>query len=182
MDYRISAQRYIDDLGGPNNISTLVNCATRIRAIVHNVEKVLPIVEFKSEGAINVAVHGEMVQIVIGMDAPQILEEMRHLLNIDSVATQLDEYGLTQEEEIARILLECLGLNGNIREVTVAFSQIVVQVVDITWVDPYDVMLQLGIGIEHVERKGNLVYIQIRQAKEIARVLNVLITRQNAIE
>ncbi|MFD1485131.1 PTS transporter subunit EIIB [Lacticaseibacillus baoqingensis] len=177
MDYRITAQRYIDDLGGSDNISALVNCATRIRAVVNNAAKVLPPVTFKAEGAIDVSRHGKMLQIVIGLDAPQILEEMRILLKFGREHAALDEYGLTQAAERARIIIECFGLPENILQVTMAYDAVIVHVIDPAWVDPYDVMLQLDVGIDAVALRGHLVYLYVQDAKALARELNGLLKR-----
>lgn len=73
-----------------------------------------------------------------------------------------------------RILYECLGLPDNILNITVIGSAITVQVVDPDWVDPYDVMLQLNIGIKSLTKHGHQVRIEMDQAMATARELNRL--------
>ncbi|MDC4186477.1 PTS transporter subunit EIIB [Loigolactobacillus coryniformis] len=178
-DFRTSAQRYITDLGGKDNIATIINCATRLRIIVNDVQIVASDSQFKFEGAINVSIHNNLIQIIVGLNAPQIIEEMHRLLNISDIEFHLDEYGLTENEERAKILYECFGLPENIQRVTVLNDTLIVQVVDPDWIDPYDVMLQLDIGIEDVRKNKCFVYIKIWGALVIAKELNILISQNH---
>ncbi|KFK45686.1 PTS transporter subunit EIIB [Lacticaseibacillus rhamnosus] len=172
-NYKDIADNYIRALGGADNIDSLVNCATRIRVIVKNPEGIASNRAFTQIGAINFNLHGHFAQIIIGMDVVQVLEAMRKRLSLTDEGT-LDEYGLTPNGERARILYECLGLPDNILNITVIGSAIAVQVVDPDWVDPYDVMLQLNIGIKSLTKHGHLVRIEMDHAMATARELNRL--------
>ena len=177
MEYREIAREYIEELGGRKNIANIVDCATRIRAEVNDVESIAPVERFKETGSINLAVHGNMVQVVVGLSAPQILESMREQLGSRIDTDALDEYGLTPDEERARILFESLGIPENINSVSVLGTDVVVQVSDMNWVDPFDIMLQLDIGIEGVRKVDNRVYITIPNPVLIAKELNMLVTK-----
>ncbi|WP_252181564.1 PTS transporter subunit EIIB [Lacticaseibacillus zeae] len=165
------AADYINALGGKANVGSLVNCATRIRAVVKDPGKVKESDNFKQLGAIDFKRHHNLVQIVIGLDVQQLLEAMRNQLNFTN-ASSLDEYGLTADGERARILFECLGLPDNIQRITVGGTAIVVQVADPEWVDPYDVILQLNIGVKYLTKQGHQVRITMNHATGIARELN----------
>ncbi|MDU8968595.1 MAG: PTS glucose/sucrose transporter subunit IIB [Lacticaseibacillus rhamnosus] len=176
-NYKDIADNYIQALGGADNIDSLVNCATRIRVTVKDPDKTASNRVFMHVGAVNFNLHGHFAQIIIGLDVAQVLEAMRKRLNLTDEGT-LDEYGLTPNGERARILYEYLGLPENILSVTVIGSAVAVQVVDPDWVDPYDVMLQLNIGIKSLTKHGHQVRIEMDQATAIARELNRLL-RQN---
>ncbi|EPC72842.1 PTS transporter subunit EIIB [Lacticaseibacillus paracasei] len=173
-NFRNIADSYIEALGGKANIESLVNCATRIRVIVKDPAKMKPNFAFLRIGAISASLHGNFAQIVIGLDVPQVLEAMHSRLDL-TISDSLDEYGLTPNGERARILYECLGLPDNIQRITVSGSAIIVQVADPEWVDPYDVMLQLNIGVKHLTKRGGQIRIEIDQATAVARELNRLL-------
>ncbi|WP_158682824.1 PTS transporter subunit EIIB [Lactobacillus sp. CBA3606] len=164
------AVNYLKDLGGSVNIDDLVNCASRIRVTVNSPEAVAPDKQFIADGAITVVRHGKAVQVIVGLDVPQILSVMRQLISgLDIYDAELDEYGLTPVGEKATMLYECFGLDGNIQQITVSNNQIMVQVKDVSWVDPFDIMLQLGIGIRAVKPIGDRIYVDIADATDIAR-------------
>lgn len=120
-----------------------------------------------------------MFQVIVGLDVPQILDEMNAQLSGGSVVERLDEYGLTPDGERASLILECFGSPENIRRVTTSGSAIVIQVTDPSWVDPFDVMLQLDIGIKSIKKHGETVYVYVDRAVMIARELSSLVAKKN---
>lgn len=95
---------------------------------------------------------------------------MRQLISeLDIYDAELDEYGLTPIGEKATMLYECFGLDGNIQQITVSNNQIIVQVRDVSWVDPFDIMMQLGIGVTAVKTIDNRIFVDIADATDIAR-------------
>lgn len=161
---------YLKDLGGSANVDDIVNCASRIRVTVNDVAAVAPNQQFIADGAITVVRHGKAIQVIVGLDVPQILSVMRQLISgLDIYDAELDEYGLTPIGEKATMLYECFGLDGNIQQITVANDQIVVQVKDVSWVDPFDIILQLGIGVTSVKTVENRIFVDIADATDIAR-------------
>lgn len=164
------ATDYLKDLGGCTNIEDILNCASRIRVTVKDPTLVATDQQFIVDGAINVVRHGQAIQVIVGLDVPQILSVMRQLLSgLDVYDAELDEYGLTPLGEKATLLYECFGLDGNIQQITVNGDQIIVQVKDVSWVDPFDIMLQLGIGITAVKTSDHRIYVNIDDAVDIAR-------------
>jgi len=161
---------YLKDLGGSANVEDIVNCASRIRVTVNDVTAVASDKQFIADGAITVVRHGKAIQVIVGLDVPQILSVMRQLISgLDIYDAELDEYGLTPIGEKATMLYECFGLDGNIQQITVSNSQIIVQVKDVSWVDPFDIMMQLGIGVTAVKTIENRIFVDIADATDIAR-------------
>lgn len=179
-DFSQLASGYIAALGGKANIDTMINCATRLRVLVKDLDAVQPASAFTDLGAVAITTHHKMVQVIAGLDVPQIIQEMQVQLNGMCRPDQtLDEYGLTYDGERARILYECLGLPENVQLVTTTGSAVIVQVRDLEWVDPFDVMLQLGIGITSVDKHGRQVYVYMSGATSVAKELNRLIKKHN---
>ncbi|BDZ32303.1 PTS transporter subunit EIIB [Lactiplantibacillus sp. WILCCON 0030] len=161
---------YLKDLGGSSNIDEIVNCASRIRVSVNDTSAVATNQQFIADGAMTVVRHGKAIQVIVGLDVPQILSVMRQLISgLDIYDAELDEYGLTPVGEKATMLYECFGLDGNIQQITVTNDQVMVQVKDVSWVDPFDIMLQLGIGVTSVKTVGNRIFVEIADATDIAR-------------
>jgi len=161
---------YLKDLGGSANVDEIVNCASRIRVTVNDPTAVASNDQFIADGAITVVRRGKAIQVIVGLDVPQILSVMRQLISgLDIYDAELDEYGLTPIGEKATMLYECFGLDGNIQQITVANDQIVVQVKDVSWVDPFDIILQLGIGVTSVKTVENRIFVDIADATDIAR-------------
>lgn len=179
-DFRQLASGYIAALGGKANIDTMINCATRLRVVVKDLKAIKPVSSFTKLGAVAVTTHHQMVQVIAGLDVPQIIQEMQVQLNGTCQPDQtLDEYGLTYDGERARILYECLGLPQNVQRVTTTGSAVIVQVQDVEWVDPFDVMLQLGIGITSVDKYGQQVHVYMSGATSVAKELNRLVKKHH---
>lgn len=176
----IIATNYLNDLGGKNNIDTIVDCATRIRAFVFDESKVANDEQFITDGAINIVKRGKAIQIISGLNAAQILASLHNILE-DMPEKGLDEYGLTQFGERAMVLYECFGLPENIIRVTVLNGAIMIQVKDPLWIDPFDIMLQLDIGILSVVHENkNTVLVYINHATEIGKELIKLIHKKRS--
>jgi len=161
---------YLKDLGGSANVDEIVNCASRIRVTVNDPTAVASNDQFIADGAITVVRRGKAIQVIVGLDVPQILSVMRQLISgLDIYDAELDEYGLTPIGEKATMLYECFGLDGNIQQITVVNDQIMVQVKDVSWVDPFDIILQLGIGVTSVKTVDNRIFVDIADATDVAR-------------
>jgi len=161
---------YLKDLGGSANVDEIVNCASRIRVTVNDPTAVASNDQFIADGAITVVRRGKAIQVIVGLDVPQILSVMRQLISgLDIYDAELDEYGLTPIGEKATMLYECFGLDGNIQQITVVYDQIMVQVKDVSWVDPFDIILQLGIGVTSVKTVDNRIFVDIADATDVAR-------------
>ncbi|EJN56092.1 PTS transporter subunit EIIB [Loigolactobacillus coryniformis] len=177
MESRFSekARQIIRDLGGKNNIDSVVNCATRIRVIVKEADLLATSKQFKKDGVFYVVRSEKLIQLIIGLDVPLIQEEIRSLLGTTiQFENNLDEYGLTVAGEQARILVECVGDVRNINTVTILGRDLVITVLHPDLVDPYSVLLELDIGVQSVKISGHVVRITIDQAAQIAVEINEL--------
>lgn len=79
--YTEQAEALLLALGGPDNISTVNNCATRLRINVVNEDKVAADEVFKNAQAHGVVRNGTALQIIVGLSVPQVREQFELLLN-----------------------------------------------------------------------------------------------------
>lgn len=74
--FALAASDYVDYLGGAENIVEVNNCATRLRVSVVDVTQIAPDSAFKSVGAHGVVKNGNAIQVIVGLDVPQIRDEV----------------------------------------------------------------------------------------------------------
>ena len=67
---------YIDALGGPDNIESLTNCATRLRISLYDASRMANDSHIKSLGAHGVVRNKTSIQIIIGLSVPQLREKI----------------------------------------------------------------------------------------------------------
>lgn len=72
--YADQALGFLDALGGPSNIDTIANCATRLRISVFDEAKVKDDAAFKQFGAHGVVRNKNAFQIIVGLSVPQVRE------------------------------------------------------------------------------------------------------------
>lgn len=80
--YLEQAAIYLEALGGTDNIEKVTNCATRLRVTVKNSELVATDSEFKLGGAHGVVRNGNALQVIVGLDVPQVREQFETLLKM----------------------------------------------------------------------------------------------------
>ena len=68
----IQARVYLDSLGGPSNIKEVTNCATRLRVTVADPDKVSSSSKFTKAGAYGLVKNGHAIQVIVGMNVPQV--------------------------------------------------------------------------------------------------------------
>ncbi|AXY25719.1 PTS sugar transporter subunit IIC [Suicoccus acidiformans] len=73
----------IEGLGGPENIDTLTNCFSRIRANVHDPEKVNVLTLEKISEQKGIFENGNNIQVVIGMNVQTLREKVSEELGLD---------------------------------------------------------------------------------------------------
>lgn len=76
----IKARRFLELLGGKENIADVTNCATRLRVTVKDESLVAPAEEFKEAGAHGLVHKGKAIQVIVGLSVPQIRERFENLL------------------------------------------------------------------------------------------------------
>lgn len=79
---QVQAAETLDGLGGTENIIELSNCATRLRVTVADPSKVASREFFMNTGAVNVVTNGQAVQVIIGLNVPQLREECEKIVAV----------------------------------------------------------------------------------------------------
>lgn len=170
--YTQRAIAYLSALGGPDNIKEMTSCATRLRVTVNDETKVAPDAEFKANKAVNVVHHGKALQVIVGLDVPQVLEKIQGLLadqgtvQTTAPSAMIDD---TPESQTAALLSDSLGTQANVQSVKDQGSTLIVQVNDPDLVDNVDVFKSLGIGVKDVQVADKTVTITFSEMADIAR-------------
>lgn len=81
--YSQRATDFLALLGGAENITAVNNCATRLRVSVDNPELVRSESDFKSAGALGLVNKGKALQIIVGMDVPQVRDRFEEMVNTE---------------------------------------------------------------------------------------------------
>ncbi|UZD27677.1 alpha-glucoside-specific PTS transporter subunit IIBC (plasmid) [Lacticaseibacillus paracasei] len=174
--YSERARAYLADLGGAKNIVEMTSCATRLRVTVHDPSVVASDADFKANKAVGVVRHGEALQVIVGLDVPQVLESMTTLMGEDggdsAPAQKAPVVKADPLTQTAALLSDSLGTKDNIRSVSGTSSQLKVTVKDPEQVDEQSVFDSLQIGVGNVAKNGDEVTIDIKDADKIASEMN----------
>lgn len=81
--YSQRATEFLAHLGGAENITSVNNCATRLRVSVADPSLVGTEADFKSSGALGLVNKGKALQVIVGMDVPQVRDKFEDLVNED---------------------------------------------------------------------------------------------------
>ncbi len=79
--YTPRAEAFLALLGGPENITDVNNCATRLRVSVADPSLVASEADFKSSGALGLVNKGKAQQVIVGMDVPQVRDRFEAMVN-----------------------------------------------------------------------------------------------------
>ncbi|WP_326502957.1 alpha-glucoside-specific PTS transporter subunit IIBC [Rothia nasimurium] len=79
--YTQRATDFLALLGGPANITDVNNCATRLRVSVDDPSLVATEADFKSSGALGLVNKGKALQVIVGMDVPQVRDKFEEMVN-----------------------------------------------------------------------------------------------------
>ncbi|KQB84230.1 alpha-glucoside-specific PTS transporter subunit IIBC [Corynebacterium oculi] len=74
------ATDFLTLLGGAENITSVNNCATRLRVSVAEPDKVAGADEFQEAGALGLVNKGTAIQVIVGMDVPQVRDKFESLM------------------------------------------------------------------------------------------------------
>lgn len=78
--YTSQAMHYLEALGGPENILNVNNCATRLRVKVKDADLLATETNFKEAGAHGLVKNGNAIQVIVGLDVPQVRDQFDNLL------------------------------------------------------------------------------------------------------
>lgn len=79
---RGQAAGFLQALGGAGNIESVNNCATRLRITVVDIAKMESDDIFKALGAHGVVRRGNAVQVIVGLNVPQVRDQLESLMKI----------------------------------------------------------------------------------------------------
>jgi PTS system N-acetylglucosamine-specific IIC component len=88
--YRATASRFLDALGGPENITELENCATRLRMEVADVSKVDDAALKRAGAAGTMKPGGKSVQVVYGLNVQFVKDAMEAIMSGEATAPSSD--------------------------------------------------------------------------------------------
>ncbi len=85
-DYAKTAQGVLTGVGGEDNVSSLVHCATRLRFVLKDESKANTAAVKATPGVVTVAQAGGQYQVVIGNDVPDVYAEIGKISRLGSAA------------------------------------------------------------------------------------------------
>ena len=97
MDFKNMASSILSEVGGKENVSQVVHCATRLRFTLKDDTKANTDAIKKIQGVLSVVNAGGQYQIVIGPDVPQVYQEVIALGGFEAAAP-IDDPAPTEEE------------------------------------------------------------------------------------
>lgn len=130
--YIARATAYLELLGGASNIEELSSCATRLRVTVADPDKVAPDSQFKANKAVNVVHHGKAIQVIVGLDVPQVLDEINDLMKKSGSEAQVSNDQDNPYIERATGYLDLLGGEENINDLIACSTRVRAHVVDMS--------------------------------------------------
>ncbi len=86
MDFKQLATTILENVGGKENVKSVVHCATRLRFTLVDSSKANTQVLSKTKGVLKVVDAGGQYQIVIGPDVPQVYQEVIALGGLEAKA------------------------------------------------------------------------------------------------
>ncbi|WP_236838506.1 beta-glucoside-specific PTS transporter subunit IIABC [Caldalkalibacillus salinus] len=103
------AQDILKEVGGEENVSSLVHCATRLRFKLKDNQKANKQVLDNHEGILSVVESGGQFQIVIGSHVSHVYEDIKKLMNLDSSEDNQTQDNKSKASIGARIFEFILG-------------------------------------------------------------------------
>lgn len=91
MSYNNLAKDILQHVGGEQNVSSLVHCATRLRFKLRDTEKANKAALENNSGVLSVVESGGQFQVVIGSHVPEVYKELTKMVNVGSASDSSDE-------------------------------------------------------------------------------------------
>ncbi len=108
-NYKENAVSILEYVGGPENISNMTHCATRLRLNLRDTDKANTEAIKSLEGVANVVVKAGQYQILVGTDVPKLYEEFEPLVkgNTNAPVTESADSG---ESVISKVFSAISGI------------------------------------------------------------------------
>lgn len=132
-DYKALAKNILDEVGGPDNISNMTHCATRLRLTLKDPSKANDDKIRDMDGVANVVNKAGQYQVLIGTEVPKVYDEFEELVNNNGqaqVATSNEKSGSIITNIFSAIsaifapLLPALAGSGILRGLTILAVQL----------------------------------------------------------
>ncbi|MBT2722793.1 beta-glucoside-specific PTS transporter subunit IIABC [Bacillus sp. ISL-46] len=91
MSYNSFAKNIVELVGGEQNISTLVHCATRLRFKLKDRNKANKQALQNLDGVLSVVESGGQFQVVVGSHVPEVFKEITKIANVGATTNSSDE-------------------------------------------------------------------------------------------
>lgn len=104
MDFKTLAADILSNVGGKENVSGVVHCATRLRFRLKDESKANTDAVKKIKGVISVISAGGQYQVVIGPDVPQVYKEVVAIGGFDAQAQVPDDAGEKKKASLSSVL------------------------------------------------------------------------------
>lgn len=91
MEYEKLAQEILDDIGGENNVNTLIHCATRLRFTLKDISKAQKEKIKKLDGVISVVESGGQFQVVIGNNVTKAYDAIMKITSLDGDKNEVEQ-------------------------------------------------------------------------------------------
>ncbi|WP_414042597.1 PTS transporter subunit EIIC [Macrococcus sp. EM39E] len=132
MDYKIVAQNILDKIGGPENVSNMTHCATRLRLRLKDMSIVNDEEVKNIDGVVNTVNKAGQYQLLIGTEVPKLYDEFEMLVKGEGVQvsnTNEDKGSIINNifsaiSAIFAPLLPALAGSGILRGLLILFTQL----------------------------------------------------------
>ncbi len=104
MDYKPLATTILENVGGKENVSGVVHCATRLRFTLKDDSKANTDVIKKTKGVLSVVNAGGQYQIVIGPDVPMVYQEVIALGGFEASKQVEDDGKEDNRSKLSKVL------------------------------------------------------------------------------
>lgn len=178
--YVYRAQAFLSALGGSENIKEIASCATRLRVSVNDENAVAPDSTFKANKAVGVVHHGKALQVIVGLDVPQVLTAMQGMMGKEADVAETSE--VDAEHADAAMIADSLGTIQNVASFSAKADELIVKVKDPSAVDDSSVFKTLGLLVSDVLKADDTVTIKIAHAYKIADGLDALMYAEKTKE
>lgn len=132
MDYKVVAQNILDKIGGPDNVSNMTHCATRLRLRLKDMSIVNDEEVKNIDGVVNTVNKAGQYQLLIGTEVPKLYDEFEALVKGEGV--QVSNTNEDKDSVINNIfsaisaifapLLPALAGSGILRGLLILFAQL----------------------------------------------------------